>query len=118
MLSAIEANDIRGVVFVSGDLHMANLMHVRGRALASSVGPDYWELTSSPLANDPWREPANGADSILIKEVADRANYGLVDIDLDRVGEEITLVLKDSDGATLFDAPIALHSLRTRPALA
>lgn len=118
MLSAIEANEIRGVVFVSGDLHMANLMHVRGRAFGSSVGPDYWELTSSPLANDPWREPASGADPILIKEVADRANYGLVDIDLDRAGEEITLVLKDSDGATLFDAPIALHSLRTRPALA
>lgn len=116
MLSAIERDDIQGVVFVSGDLHMANLIHVPGRAVdgGGRRGPELWELTSSPLANDPWKEPQIGTDEYLVKEVADQTNYGVVDVDLDRRGREISLVLKNEKGATFFEQPIALSDLRVR----
>jgi len=116
LLSCIEQNDIQGVVFLSGDLHMANLIHVPGRPLPGERGrgTDFWELTSSPLANAPWREPQIGTDPRLLKEVADRTNYGVVDIDLDRIGREIELVLRDEKGAVLFEQPLGLSDLRAR----
>ena len=114
MLSYIDQNDIQGVVFLSGDLHMADLIHVPGRPVGGKRGPEFWELTSSPLANDPWKEPQIGTDPYLIKEVADRTNYGVVDIDLDREGKEISLILKDGRGSTLFEAPLSLADLRVR----
>jgi alkaline phosphatase D len=114
LLTAIEANDIQGVVFLSGDLHMANLIHVGGRGHEGTIGPELWELTSSPIANDPWREPQMGTDAFLVREVADQANFGVVDIDLDRYRREIALILRDPQGNTLFEHYIPLADLRVR----
>jgi alkaline phosphatase D len=114
ILSFIERRDIQGVVFLSGDLHMANLIHAPARPVGGRLGPELWELTSSPLANDPWRMPQLGADPYLLKEVADRTNYGVVDIDLDRAGGEVALILKDEGGGVIFTAPIDLGALRVR----
>ncbi|TKC92118.1 alkaline phosphatase D family protein [Polyangium fumosum] len=114
LLGEIEARDIRGVVFVSGDLHMANLFHQEGRDLHGRRGPEWWELTTSPLANDPWMESIAGKDRYLVAEVVDRCNYGLIDIDLDRAGSEVLLVCKDEKGRVLFDQPIALPTLAVR----
>ena len=115
LLGAIESHDIRGVVFVSGDLHMANLIHVPGRRVDALRGPELWELTASPLAYPPWNEPAAGADPFIVREVVDRFNYGVVDVDLDREGAEILLVLRGEDGSTLLEQPIALADLEVRP---
>ncbi|MRG96253.1 alkaline phosphatase D family protein [Polyangium spumosum] len=114
LLGEIEARDIRGVVFVSGDLHMANLFHQEGRDLHGRRGPEWWELTTSPLANDPWMEPIAGKDRYLVTEIIDRCNYGIVDVDLDRAGSEVVLVCKDERGDVLFDQPIALSTLAVR----
>ncbi len=114
LLSFIEKNDIQGVVFLSGDVHMGYLIHVPGRDIGGRRGPELWELTSSPLANDPWKEPQVGTDPYLVKEVADRTNYGIVDIDLDRTGREISLILKDERGGTFWDQPLSLADLRVR----
>lgn len=114
ILSAIEASDIQGVIFLSGDLHMANLVHVGGRDLGGKRGPELWELTSSALANEPWKEPQMGTDPTLVREVADQTNYGVVDIDLDREGREIALLLRDSQGNTFFEQFIPLADLRVR----
>jgi alkaline phosphatase D len=104
LLGEIEARGISGVVFASGDLHMANLVHLGGRA------KEYWELTTSPLANDPYNGPLLGSDPYLVKEAVDRCNYGLIDIDLDRAGAEVVLSVRDERGEVLFDQPIALAS--------
>lgn len=115
MVTFIEENDVQGVVFISGDLHMSDLIHVPGRARpGGGRGPELWELTSSPLANDPWKEPQIGTDPYLIKEVADRTTYGLVDVDLDRPGREISLILRDERGSTFFEALVPLPELRVR----
>lgn len=114
ILSTIEQRDIRGVVIVSGDLHMANLLHVAGRPLASGCrGPEFWELTTSPLANDPWKESIAG-DRTMVREVIDRTNYGLLDVDLDRAGDEVRLILRDAKGTTLFQQSIPLADLCVR----
>ena len=120
ILSFIEDNNIQGVVFLSGDLHMANLVHVGGRERDGSdgsdgkKGPEFWELTSSALANEPWKEPQMGTDPTLVNEVADQCNFGLVDIDLDRTDREIALILRDRQGNTFFEQFIPLRDLRAR----
>jgi alkaline phosphatase D len=82
--------------------------------MVSGRGPELWELTTSPLANDPWREPANGEDPTIVAEVADRVNYGLVDVDLDREGAEIVLALHAEDGGALIEQRVPLASLEAR----
>lgn len=123
LLAFLAAEDIGGVVFASGDPHLGQLLHARGRPLSGDqTGPEAWELTTSPLAHVPWPEPVWPADSrdprffdrYLLCELA-AANYGIIDIDLDRAGEELRLQLKDGQGALLCSQPIALDTLQVRP---
>jgi alkaline phosphatase D len=121
LLRFIEERDVRGVVFLSGDVHLGYLLRQPARVLADGRrGPELWELTASPLANEPWTEPVLAADDYdrtIVHEVS-ACNYGVVDIDLDRAGEEIRLALADAQGKRFFVQPIALSSLRVRPARA
>jgi alkaline phosphatase D len=114
----LEEHDIRGVVIASGDVHLGYLLHAPGRALPGARrGPELWELTASPLANDPWHETITGRglyDPTVLAEHA-TCNYGVVDVDLDRAGAEVRLVLADAEGNTLAEQPIALSSLAVRP---
>ncbi len=119
LLSFLGQHDIKGVVLASGDVHLGYLLHEKGRPLPGDrVGPELWELTSSPLANDTWTETvasSGHADRYLIKEL-ESLNYGLVDVDLDRTGQEIRLLLKDEQGAVLLAQSIALDQLQVRAA--
>jgi alkaline phosphatase D len=118
LLSGIEQRGIEGVLFVSGDVHLGYLIRTRGRALSDERrGPEFWELTSSPLANHPWTERLVGAglyDPSLLQEEA-VPNYGVVDIDLDRAGREIILSLRDERGGALFTQSLSCSALATRP---
>jgi hypothetical protein len=121
VIAFVGEHDIRGVVFASGDVHLGYLLHEHGRAMAGGhVGPELWELTASPLANDTWVDTIarlGRPDRYIVKEL-ESLNYGLVDVDLDRAGEEIRLTLKDERGAVLVNQAIALDQLRVRPASA
>jgi hypothetical protein len=122
----VEQENIKGVLLASGDPHLGQLLHARGRELANGQqGPELWELTTSPLAHVPWPEhvwPADSRDSrffdrYLLFELAGQ-NYGLIDIDLDRSGEELRLQLKDEQGKVVCSQSVALDSLQVRSATA
>lgn len=114
LLCAIEQHDIRGVIFISGDLHMGQARCIKGRSLGAQKGPDFWELTSSPLAMDPYNEHVIWPEGPLIAQVPDRQNYGLIEIDLDRKDAEVLLFLKGSAGEVLFRQPVEISTLRVR----
>ena len=123
LLGFIEQEDIRGVLFASGDPHLGYVLHAGGRELpGDQVGPEFWELTASPLAHVPWAEHVWPADSrdprffdryLLVETVGQ--NYGVIDLDLDRAGEELRLELKDAQGSLVYSQAVALSSLQTRP---
>ena len=119
LVSFLGQHAIEGVVFASGDVHLGYLLHERGHALPDGrVGPELWELTSSPLSNDTWPQTVTRSgrpDRYLVKEL-ESLNYGLIDVDLDRAGREVRLLLKDEHGAVLLDQPIGLDQLRVRSA--
>lgn len=117
LFSFIDKNDVRGVVYASGDVHLGYLLHEAGHRLPGGrIGPEIWELTSSPLANDVWDETIRGSgdsDRYIMHEL-ESTNYGIVDIDLDRHGQEVQLILKDQGGKALFEQPVPLSCLRVR----
>jgi len=116
LLAVIERDQIPGVILLSGDLHMAQVRHLAGRRLgAGRLGPDFWDITSSPLANTPYNEHVTWPEGALIAQIPDRCNYGMVAVDLARPGAEILLLLKDSSGQELFRQAIPLASLQGRP---
>lgn len=115
LLAFVAERNIPGVVYVSGDVHLGYLLHEPGRKLAGGrVGPETWELTASPLSNDPWHEtilsPGQPYDPTIVGEFPAQ-NYGFVDVDLDRAGSEIILTLKDAQGGALIERAIDLRDL-------
>lgn len=121
LIGFLAQHDIRGVVLASGDVHLGYLLHEAGRPLPGArVGPELWELTSSPLANDTWTQTvarSGRPDRYIVREL-ESLNYGVVDVDLDRTGDEIRLLLEDEHGGLLVSQSIALDQLRVRPAAA
>ncbi len=122
LLAHIEAHDIRGVAFVSGDLHLAYLMHRPGTAMTGGrQGPDYWELISSPLSSPVWdyrvrlgpNEPTY--DPYCLTEIASQ-NYGVLDVDLNRGGKELILTLKNAQGIGIVSQNVDRSTLQVRPA--
>lgn len=123
LLAFLEQKQLSGVVWLSGDPHLGQLFHRRGRELPSGLlAPDLWELTSSPLANRPWPKPVWPADNqephffdrFLIEEVQ-AENYGIVDIDLSRPDAEVRLALCDENGRRFFTYDLPLQTLAPRP---
>lgn len=120
LLKHIETNDIRGVIFLSGDIHLGFIVHQPARRLAAGKrGPEFYEIVSSPLRNNIWSPKVYHNDTPfydrgLVAEVI-QDNFGLIDVDLDRPGHEVTLRLKDALGNDLASKSVALDELRVRP---
>ncbi|MBK8254774.1 MAG: alkaline phosphatase D family protein [Polyangiaceae bacterium] len=114
LVSFIHQHDIRGVVFASGDVHLAYLLRQRGKPLGNGiVSADLWELTSSPLANDIWNPTllqTGEYDPTILREI-ERTNFGIIDIDLDRTGRELILSLVAEGGAPILQRSIAQSRL-------
>jgi alkaline phosphatase D len=118
----IDTNDIRGVVFLSGDLHVGYLLHYPGLSLDGGAkrGPDFWEAVSSPLLNDAQPSKIRKGSKIVydpgvIDELTEQ-NYGLLDVDLDRSGQEIALAIKTAAGQLGVQRHASLATLRVRAA--
>ena len=120
LLSFIEEHNIKGVIFVSGDLHQGYLYHRPARAMSGGKrGPAFWEMVSSPLCGATWSKqvlhgPKPIYDSGVFEEVT-VPNYGLIDVDLGRTGKEIRLSLRDENGQSQFQQDVALDWLRVQP---
>jgi alkaline phosphatase D len=118
LLDAIVKSDIRGVVFASGDVHLAYLLRKHGKPLGGGLAAaDLWELTSSPLANDIWHENlvSHGAyDPSILREIM-VPNFGFIDVNLDRPGKEIILTLAGASGNALVERAVPLARLAPHP---
>lgn len=118
LVDAVAKHDIRGVVFASGDVHLAYLLRKHGRPLGGGVAAaDLWELTSSPLANDIWHETLvehGPYDASILREI-EVTNFGLVDVNLDRPGREIVFTLAGASGKVLVERGISLARLAPHP---
>ena len=99
-----------GVVFLSGDRHLAELSMMDGGA-----GYPLYDVTSSGLnqAAKAWRPQEANRHRVATMNWGD--NFGLITIDWDRPDPRITLQIRDSDGEVFLAQKLDLSTLRRRP---
>lgn len=105
----IRERGIEGVVFVSGDRHLSELMRDDNR-----VGYPLYELTASPVGNRVFTTGLEQPNPIRIGGYAGGFNYGLLDIDTGGEPGSVTFLLKDAEGTEVLRHLVALDELRLR----
>lgn len=103
LFDLIRRQRANGVVFLSGDMHYAELSR-------QDVNVPYpmWDLTSSGLTEE-YRVPTGNANRV--SEVVADANFGFVDIDWQGPDTRLTLGIVDAAGRLRLRQDIALASL-------
>lgn len=98
ILDAIRDRKVAGVLFISGDRHLAEVV----RYPKDRVGYTLWDVTSSPLANRLFEagEALKNEDRAFIS--AKTQNSGWLEVDLER--RAVRLELRDAQGQTLWSA--------------
>lgn len=103
LIDLIRRENASGVVFLSGDIHYAELSK-----LDVNVPYTLWDITSSGLTEE-WRVPTPNANRA--SEVVADANFGFIDIDWRGPSTRLTLGIVDAKGKTRMSWDIPLSSL-------
>ncbi|MGH7543541.1 MAG: alkaline phosphatase D family protein [Gemmatimonadota bacterium] len=98
---------IEGVVFVTGDRHLSELMRDDDR-----VGYPLYELTASPVGNRVFTTGLEQPNPIRIGGYAAGFNYGLLDVDTESRPGTVTFRLKDERGNEVLQYEVPLEQLR------
>jgi alkaline phosphatase D len=104
LFDLIRRKRANGLLFLSGDIHYAELSR-----LDVNVPYPLWDLTSSGLTEE-WRVPTPNANRA--SEVIPDANFGFVDIDWQGPATKLALGIIDAAGRTRLSFEIPLASLR------
>jgi hypothetical protein len=106
----IRETGAEGVVFLSGDRHLAELSTMDGGA-----GYPFYDVTSSGLnqAARSWRPLEVNRHRVATMNWGD--NFGLITIDWDLPDPRITLEIRDVDGDVFLAQGLGLSTLRRRP---
>ncbi len=103
LIDLIRRNNANGVVFLSGDIHYAELSK-----LDVNVPYPLWDLTSGGLTEE-WPVPTPNANRV--SEVLTEANFGFIDIDWQGSSTRLALGIVDAWGKTRMSWDIELASL-------
>ena len=103
LFDRIRRRNANGVVFLSGDIHYAEMSK-----LDVNVPYTMWDLTSSGLTEE-WAIPTPNANRV--SEVLAEANFGFIDIDWQGSSTRLTLGIVDTKGRTRMSWAIELASL-------
>jgi alkaline phosphatase D len=108
----ITAEEIEGVVLVSGDTHVGELNCI---PWSERGGYDLYDLVSSPLAQTPGSSWINRSPEVRIRSVYGAGtNFGRIDFDLEREDPQLTFTLFGADGRAVW-RPLVLHASELRP---
>ena len=97
ILSRIEAEDIRGVVFLSGDRHTTELSE-----LTLSNGRKVYDLTVSPLTSGPGHAREEGNSLRVEGTYVEQRNYAKLSFQGPRKNRTCQIEVKDTFGETLW----------------
>jgi alkaline phosphatase D len=103
LIDLIRRKNANGLVFLSGDIHYAELSR-----LDVNVPYTLWDLTSSGLTEE-WRVPTPNANRA--SEVVADANFGYIDIDWQGPSTRVALGIVDAKGKTRMSWDLALATL-------
>jgi alkaline phosphatase D len=103
LIDLVRRKQANGVVFLSGDVHYAELSK-----LDVNVPYTLWDLTSSGLTEE-WKVPTPNANRA--SEVVAEANFGFIDIDWRGPATQLTLGIADAAGRTRMSWVVELANL-------
>ena len=107
LIETIRRKRANGVVFLSGDMHYAELSK-----LDVNVPYTFWDLTSSGLT-EVW--PAATPNANRVSEVIREPNFGLIDIDWQGAQTMVTLSVVDQQGVRRISKQLPLAELGVQP---
>jgi alkaline phosphatase D len=107
LIELIRRKRANGVVFLSGDMHYAELSQ-----LDVNVPYTLWDLTSSGLT-EVW--PAATPNANRVSEVIREPNFGLIEIDWQGAQTTVTLSVVDQRGKRRIEQRLPLADLSMRP---
>ena len=107
LIELIRRKRANGVVFLSGDMHYAELSK-----LDVNVPYALWDLTSSGLT-EVW--PAATPNANRVSDVIREPNFGLIDIDWQGAQTTVTLSIVDQRGTRRIQKALTLAELGTQP---
>jgi len=107
LFQLVQTSGARGVLFLSGDRHLAELSMMDGGA-----GYPMFDLTSSGLnaAYKKWRRFEPNRHRVATMDIGD--NFGLVEIDWERSDPRISLQVRDVEGDITIQRKISLSFLK------
>jgi len=109
MLEMIARTQARGVVFLSGDRHAAEMSCLPASTDGRGPGYPLWDVTSSSLnKNRPW---VNEPNRLRRTSVFWEHNYGMVRIDWTAEDPVVSLEIWGGDDTMWFAEPVPLSSL-------
>jgi alkaline phosphatase D len=106
LIDLIRRKNANGIVFLSGDMHYAELSK-----LDVNVPYTLWDLTSSGLTEE-WNVPTPNANRV--SQVLPEANFGYIDIDWQGRATRLALGIVDASGRTRMSWDLELASLAAR----
>lgn len=89
-------NKVTGVIFLSGDRHFAELIRMSD---PKKRGADVWDLTSSPLANDVYKDGRQEKNPGRVEHYVGGVNVGQLDFDTTARPPKVTMKILDRNGA-------------------
>jgi alkaline phosphatase D len=107
LIELIRRKRANGVVFLSGDMHYAELSK-----LNVNVPYTLWDITSSGLT-EVW--PAATPNANRVSEVIREPNFGLIDIDWQGAQTMVTLSVVDQQGVRRISKQLLLAELGVQP---
>ena len=107
LIDLVRRKDARGVVFLSGDTHYAELSK-----LDVNVPYTFWDLTSSGLT-EVW--PVRTPNANKVSETLREPNFGLIEIDWAGPRTTVTLSVQDQRGTRRIEKRLALTELAPPP---
>lgn len=107
LFNLIAATKARGVIFLSGDRHIAEL----SRMPSGAAGYPLYDLTSSGLTHA-YTGAGNEPNRYRVGELVNTLNYGTIDIDWDAPDPVITLRVRDDRDRVRIEQNIRLSMLQ------
>ena len=106
LLEMLAGERISGVVFLSGDLHMTELIRVERQAMHP-----LFELTVSPLTASPYAEARPDPKAVPGTLVAER-NFAVLDFSGPRTDRSMKITVFDANGSELWTRTVRAAELR------
>jgi len=103
-----------GVIFVSGDRHLAEISKLPTNDPANGAGYPLFDLTSSSL-NVPSGGNENEANRHRVGSNYRKVNFGTIEIDWSKPDPVVTMRVRDVDGKTAVEHAVKLGELRQNP---